>query len=67
MKRERGRGLVQFLDTPWPILAVFVLALALRLINLSGRPMWYDEAFAVLYAEKPFETMVYGTVAQVEG
>ena len=50
-----------------PLLACLVLALALRLINLSGRPMWYDEAFAVLYAEKPFETMVYGTVAQVEG
>jgi 4-amino-4-deoxy-L-arabinose transferase-like glycosyltransferase len=43
------------------------LALVLRLIRLGGRPLWYDEAFAVLYAEKPFSTMLYGTVTRVEG
>ena len=51
----------------WAVAAVVILALALRLINLSGRPLWYDEAFAVLYAEKPLATMLYGTVTRVEG
>jgi predicted membrane-bound mannosyltransferase len=36
----------------WTILAVILLlALGLRLINLSGRTLWYDEAFAVLFAD----------------
>ena len=64
---KRVGGQRRLTGGPWPILAVLVLAFALRTINLNGRPLWYDEAFAVLYAEKPFETMLYGTVAQVEG
>jgi uncharacterized membrane protein len=51
----------------WPVLAIVAMALVLRLISLGGRALWYDEAFAVLYAEKPLETMLYGTVTQVEG
>ncbi len=51
----------------WPVLASAALALGLRLVNLGGRPLWYDEAFAVLYAEKPFEAMAYGTLTQVGG
>lgn len=47
--------------------AILLLALALRLINLDQRPLWYDEAFSVLYAEKPFATMLAGTVTEVEG
>ena len=43
------------------------LALALRLVNLGGRPLWYDEAFAVLYASLSPERMVYGTVTPVAG
>ncbi|MEW5988514.1 MAG: glycosyltransferase family 39 protein [Chloroflexota bacterium] len=43
------------------------LAALLRVVNLGGRPLWYDEAFAVLYAEKPLVTMLYGTVSQVGG
>jgi 4-amino-4-deoxy-L-arabinose transferase-like glycosyltransferase len=51
----------------WQMLIVGTLALVLRLTNLGGRPFWYDEAFAVLYAEKPLATMLYGTVTRVEG
>jgi uncharacterized membrane protein len=51
----------------WPLLAIVALAFVLRLVNLGGRPLWYDEAFAVLYAEKPFEAMLYGTLTQVVG
>ncbi|TEU21367.1 MAG: hypothetical protein E3J21_01985 [Anaerolineales bacterium] len=49
------------------LVAILLLALVLRLINLGGRNLWYDEAFAVLYAEKSLATMLYGTVTQVEG
>lgn len=57
----------RFLAGPWPTLVTVALALALRLINLGSRPLWYDEAFAVLYAEKSFATMLYGTVTRLEG
>jgi 4-amino-4-deoxy-L-arabinose transferase-like glycosyltransferase len=71
MRTRAGRrqtGLCAQLATrSWPILAVVLVAFGLRLVNLSGRPLWYDEAFAVLYSEKPFETMLYGTAAQVGG
>ncbi len=46
---------------------VLLAAFALRVIALNGRPMWYDEAFAVLYAEKSFAAMWYGTVTLVQG
>jgi len=42
-------------------------ALTLRLINLDGRPLWYDEAFAVLYASLSPARMLYGTVTPVAG
>jgi 4-amino-4-deoxy-L-arabinose transferase-like glycosyltransferase len=65
---ERKTGpFARLISSPWPILAIVVLALVLRLINLSVRPLWYDEAFAILYAEKPFATMLHGTVTRVEG
>ncbi len=51
----------------WAVPIIVALALVLRLINLGRRPLWYDEAFAVLYAQKPLETMLYGTITQVEG
>jgi mannosyltransferase len=49
------------------LLAILLLALALRLVNLGSRNLWYDEAFAVLYAEKPLAAMLHGTVTQVGG
>ncbi|MCZ7672626.1 MAG: glycosyltransferase family 39 protein [Chloroflexi bacterium] len=51
----------------WPMLSIVCLAFLLRLINLNGRSLWYDEAFAILYAEKSFPTMLYGTITQIEG
>jgi mannosyltransferase len=44
-----------------------LLAFALRMVNLNGRPLWYDEAFAVLYASLSHDRMIYGTVTPVEG
>lgn len=53
---------------PRPALAlILLLGLALRLINLNGRAIWYDEAFAVLYARRSLADMIYGTVTRVGG
>lgn len=49
----------------WSLGAAILLGLVLRLANLGGRTLWYDEAFAVLYAEKSLAQMIYGTVTRV--
>jgi uncharacterized membrane protein len=51
----------------WILIGVLALAAALRLINLNGRPLWYDEAFAVLYAGRSVSEMLYGTLTRVQG
>lgn len=38
------------------------LAFLLRLPGLMGRPLWYDEAFAVLFSSKGLPAMVQGTL-----
>lgn len=42
------------------------LALILRLPGLVGRPLWYDEAFAVLFSAKGLPAMLQGTL-QTQG
>ncbi len=49
------------------LLLIMLLALGLRLVNLGGRSLWYDEAFAVLFAEKGLDAMLYGTLTPVNG
>ena len=46
---------------------VLLLALALRVVNLGERSLWYDEAFAVLFAEQGLDAMLYGTLEPVAG
>jgi mannosyltransferase len=58
--REAGRS-------GWILVLVLLVAFGLRLYSLSDKEMWYDEAFAVLYAEKGLASIVYGTVTPVEG
>ncbi|MEP7287658.1 MAG: glycosyltransferase family 39 protein [Chloroflexota bacterium] len=50
-----------------PLLLILLLALGLRLIALSSRTLWYDEAFAVLFSEKGLSAMLYGTLTPVGG
>ncbi len=53
---------------PWAALGLLLLAaLGLRLVNLGGRTLWYDEAFAVLFAEQGLDAMRAGTLEQVDG
>lgn len=42
---------------------IFLLALIVRLVGISSRPIWYDEAFAILFSEKGLDQMLYGTLA----
>ena len=51
----------------WALILILSLAFALRLFHLAEKEMWYDEAFAVLYAEKGLASIIYGTVTPVEG
>ncbi len=48
-------------------LLILLLALALRLVHIQARPLWYDEAFAILYASLPISGIVAGTVTSVPG
>lgn len=49
------------------LLLILLVGLVVRLINLDTRPIWYDEAFTILYSEKSYETMLAGTITQVDG
>jgi 4-amino-4-deoxy-L-arabinose transferase-like glycosyltransferase len=46
---------------------VFLLALLVRLLGISTRPIWYDEAFSVLFAEKGLKAMLVGTLTLSPG
>ncbi len=49
------------------LLLILLLALGLRLVALGSRPLWYDEAFSVLFSEKGLNAMLYGTLTRVNG
>ncbi len=51
----------------WVAAAVLLLAFLLRLWAIQSRPLWYDEAFAVLFAEKGFRAMLHGTLTSLGG
>ena len=46
---------------------IILLATILRVVNLTGRTLWYDEAFAMLFAQAGWDAMVDGTLTPVEG
>src|SRR5690554_7606707 len=45
---------------------IILLATILRVVNLTGRTLWYDEAFAMLFAQAGWDVMVDGTLTPVE-
>jgi 4-amino-4-deoxy-L-arabinose transferase-like glycosyltransferase len=45
------------------IAVILLLALLVRLLGIISRPIWYDEAFAILFSEKGLGAMLYGTLA----
>ena len=44
------------------LLAILALALLIRLLGLVSRPIWYDEAFSILFSEKGPAAMLQGTL-----
>ena len=42
---------------------LLLAALVVRLLGIAARPIWYDEAFAVLFASQSPARMAYGTLA----
>ena len=49
------------------IYLVLLLGFFLRVFRLNERGLWYDEAFAILYAARPLKDIVQGTLADVHG
>ncbi|MEZ4514708.1 MAG: glycosyltransferase family 39 protein [Chloroflexota bacterium] len=49
------------------LLLILLLAFGLRLVNLNGRFLWYDEALAILFAEKSLAAMLNGTITLTNG
>lgn len=49
-----------------PLLSILLLGLALRVVNLNTRPVWYDEAFSILYAQESVADMLAGTLGEGE-
>jgi len=47
----------------YKVAAILILALLVRLLGIISRPIWYDEAFAILFSEKGPGPMLYGTLA----
>lgn len=54
-------------EQPAAIIAPLIIALAARLLGIASRPIWYDEAFAVLFSEKGPAAMLRGTLAVTGG
>ncbi len=42
---------------------ILLIALLVRLAGIASRPIWYDEAFSILFSEKGLQQMLYGTLA----
>ncbi len=49
------------------LVAIIGLAFASRLFYLNARGLWYDEAFAILYATRSFQEILAGTLTPVGG
>jgi mannosyltransferase len=45
------------------VILILLIALFVRLLGIVSRPIWYDEAFSILFSEKGLGQMLYGTLA----
>ncbi|MBI3361921.1 MAG: glycosyltransferase family 39 protein [Chloroflexi bacterium] len=61
------RNLQSLIPNPRPLTPILLLAFFLRLFLIHSRPLWYDEAFSVLFAERGLRAMLYGTLTTVGG
>jgi 4-amino-4-deoxy-L-arabinose transferase-like glycosyltransferase len=57
--------MLQYLGSPKTrFILILVFAFIIRLIGILSRPIWYDEAFSILFSEKGLSAMLYGTLSQ---
>ncbi len=49
------------------IIGVVLFALSLRFLGIRTRPIWYDEAFSILFSTKGIDAMLSGTLSQTGG
>ena len=49
------------------LFTILCLSLLIRLPGLASKPMWYDEAFSVLFSRTGLLAMLEGTLGNVEG
>jgi len=56
--------LSQLQNSKTRIIWILLLALIIRLAGIASRPIWYDEAFSILFSEKGLGAMIYGTLSQ---
>ena len=65
-KSTTASGALEWLEAQalWVILTVALLA---RLPTIFSRPLWYDEAFAVLFSGEGPQAMSYGTLLVEQG
>lgn len=58
-----------FISIPQRLRLSLILALAtvVRSLGITSRPIWYDEAFAILFSAKGPAAMIYGTLAPTSG
>lgn len=56
-KEVAGRG--------WRLLALILLALALRAMRLSFQPLWWDEGYSVWFAHQPLVEMIRLTALDI--
>ncbi|MBI5354313.1 MAG: glycosyltransferase family 39 protein [Chloroflexi bacterium] len=54
----------KFLNDNKALFSILILAFLIRLIGISSRPIWYDEAFSILFSEKGLRAMIYGTLSK---
>ena len=70
MTQQDKRGLLEkFLQKNAKIilLALIGLVLAVRIPSLGSRPLWYDEAFSILFSRTGPKAMLQGTLGLVDG
>jgi 4-amino-4-deoxy-L-arabinose transferase-like glycosyltransferase len=53
--------------TFWILAAILALALFVRLLGIYARPLWYDEAFSILFARTGLQSMLAGTLGAGTG
>jgi 4-amino-4-deoxy-L-arabinose transferase-like glycosyltransferase len=45
------------------VIGILIVAAFVRVLGIAARPIWYDEAFSILFSAKGLNAMLYGTLS----